>query len=207
MYIFVSAIKYIFVLNETRSKILEKNYRSIHLNGFQGTRTDKVISELGITKGAFYHYFPDKSALGYAVIDELVAPEYISLWKMLDTYTGNPMDGITQQLEVLIKQADNDSIKMGCPLNNLIQEMASLDEGFRKRLMYIVETMQEHISNALERGKATNQVSQTVDSRATAYYILATMEGSYGIAKSLQSKSVFEQAIRLLIEYLHALKV
>ena len=45
-------------ISDTRTSILYKNYEAIHANGFHATRTDKVISELGITKGAFKHASP-----------------------------------------------------------------------------------------------------------------------------------------------------
>ena len=48
---------------DTRTAILEKNFEAIYKSGFQAVRTDKVVADLGITKGAFYHYFPDKFGL------------------------------------------------------------------------------------------------------------------------------------------------
>ena len=65
-------------LMNTREQILNKNYESMCVHGFQGLRTDKVIDTLGITKGAFYHYFSSKKELGYAIVDEIIAPHYIS---------------------------------------------------------------------------------------------------------------------------------
>jgi AcrR family transcriptional regulator len=191
----------------TRQQILEKNFHAIHLNGFQGTRTDKVIADLGITKGAFYHYFPDKLALGYAVLDEMVAPMYIGMWQKLDNYEGNPIDGICEILEGLIGQCDEEAVKLGCPLNNLMQEMAPLDEGFRTRLNYILNTMQKHIARAIKRGQQENIILSTINAESLAFYILSSFEGGYGIAKSLQSREVFESSFRQLIQYLQTLKV
>ena len=194
-------------MTDTRQKILEKNFRAIHLSGFQGTRTDKVIADLGITKGAFYHYFPDKLSLGYAIIDEIVAPQYIGQWKVLDTCQENPIDGIIGQLESLINKCEEWEIRLGCPLNNLIQEMSPLDEGFRIRLNHVINAMHRHISEAISRGQQASQVTNEVEAAPLAYYILSALEGSYGIAKSLQSRQVFESSIRQLIKYLHTLKI
>ncbi|MDB5014222.1 MAG: hypothetical protein JWQ25_2424, partial [Daejeonella sp.] len=68
---------------DTRTQILNKNYEAMSKHGFQGLRTDKVIAELNITKGAFYHYFPSKNSVGYAVVDELMTPQYITNWANL----------------------------------------------------------------------------------------------------------------------------
>jgi AcrR family transcriptional regulator len=56
----------------TRQLILQRCFEAIQAKGFETLRTDKEIARLKITKGAFYHYFPNKSELGYAVVDEVI---------------------------------------------------------------------------------------------------------------------------------------
>lgn len=193
-------------MNDTRQNILEKNYQAIHRQGFQGTRTDKVIQELGITKGAFYHYFRNKRELGYAVVEEILAPEYINLWKQLDDYEDQPIDGIIRVLEQFKNKFDEDRIKLGCPLNNLIQEMAPLDEGFQERLTCILGEMHDALTRTLVRAGNNLQLASLIDEKALAYFILASLEGSFSIAKSHQSKEIFDQSINQLIRYVRSLK-
>jgi len=193
-------------MNDTRQSILEKNYRAIHRQGFQGTRTDKVIKELGITKGAFYHYFRNKQELGYAVVEEILAPEYINLWQQLDEYKDQPIDGIIQVLEQFKTKFDEERIKLGCPLNNLIQEMAPLDEGFQERLTQILGEMHKALTRTLVRAGNNLQLASLINEEALAYFILASLEGSFSIAKSHQSKAIFDLSIDQLIRYVRNLK-
>ena len=76
-------------MNDTRAQILERNFQAVRLHGFQGMRADKVITDLGITKGALYHYFPNKFELGYAIVDELIAPVYVNSWRPFEEATAN----------------------------------------------------------------------------------------------------------------------
>lgn len=169
-------------------------------------RTDKVAAELGITKGAFYHYFPDKLSLGYAIVDELLFPMYISNWQHLPTYNGNPVDGVIEGVERLKNMVNDENVALGCPLNNLIQEMSSIDEAFRKRLMRIVDTQIQCIRAALEVAQAQGQLRPTINTQATAYFVVAGIEGCYAIGKSKQSALVFSESMSQLIQYLHTLK-
>lgn len=191
---------------DTRQRILTQNFQAIHIHGFQGTRTDKVAAELGITKGAFYHYFPDKLSLGYAIVDELLFPMYVSNWQHLPAYNGNPIDGIIEGIERLKNSATDDNIAFGCPLNNLIQEMSPIDEPFRKRLMRIVDTQIQAIRAALEVAKAQELLAANANTEAIAYFVIAGIEGSYGIGKSKQSLAIFQNSMNQLIQYLHNLK-
>jgi AcrR family transcriptional regulator len=192
---------------DTRQQILEKNFHSIWLNGYQGTRTDKVIEGLGITKGAFYHYFASKQALGYAVVDEIIAPMFVNTWKVLESTEGNPIEQINKVLRGMINNTPAEQVVLGCPLNNLMQEMSPLDDGFRIRFQEIINQLRIFIEDALRRGQDNNTVTNTIDPTQVALFVLAGLEGSYSIAKSLQSKDAFKSSVNQIIMFLNILKV
>lgn len=193
-------------MTDTRRSILQKNYEAIHRQGFQGIRTDKVIEELGITKGAFYHYFKNKQELGYAVVDEIIAPEYLNLWRQLDDYEDQPIDGIIHVLRQFRSRFDEEQIKLGDPLNNLIQEMANLDQGFQQRLNHIIREIHAAISRALRQAGNNLQLASLIEEESLAYFILSSLEGSFSLAKAQQSKAVFNRSIDQLIRYVRGLK-
>lgn len=191
---------------DTRTQILQKNFQAICVNGFQGTRTDKVLAELGITKGAFYHYFPDKSTLGYAIVDEILFPMYVNHWLHLSTYTGNPIDGILASLQLIGGYCNADNVAYGCPLNNLIQEMSPIDAVFRDKLQKVVQKKHELISKALLKGQQQGNVSMNIKAEDLAYFILSALEGSFSMAKVAKSTEVFEASLSVLVNYLKTLK-
>ncbi len=49
-----------------RTKLLEAALRLIRRTGFSATRVDDLCAEAGVTKGAFFHHFESKDALGVA---------------------------------------------------------------------------------------------------------------------------------------------
>lgn len=58
--------------DETRRKILLAAFAEIHRHGFRATSLDTIAARAGVTKGALYHHFPEKAALGHAVVEEVV---------------------------------------------------------------------------------------------------------------------------------------
>jgi len=56
----------------TRQKLLSAAFEEIYRSGFQAASLDRILAKAGVTKGALYHHFIDKAALGYAVVDEVV---------------------------------------------------------------------------------------------------------------------------------------
>lgn len=56
-----------------RQKILAAAQRFIYTKGFERLTIQELIKELGISKGAFFHYFSSKSDLLEAIIDQMTA--------------------------------------------------------------------------------------------------------------------------------------
>jgi len=187
---------------DTRERILGRMFQDIHKNGFQGLRADRVIADLGITKGALYHYFPSKDAIGLAVIEEIIGPTYLSFFRSLEQAKGHPIDLLQEHLRELGEKATPDDIYLGCPLNNLVQEMSPLNEDFRQRLKVVMDGMIHYSARALERGIQNGQVKPDTDCGAVASFMIAGMEGAYGVAKVQKSLSSFHRNIEQLIHYL-----
>lgn len=176
------------------------------LNGFQGLRTDKVISDLGITKGAFYHYFSGKKELGYAIVDEIITPHYIGAFLSLKNEDKGAIESIVEVLEHLKGCASEETIHLGCPLNNLVQEMSPLDNIFRDKLRNVFEEQKKLLMFALEKGLEHGELNEDINPESVALHIISSIEGSFTIGKSFQSMTVFESSMNQLISYLYMLK-
>ena len=198
---------YIFALvMETREKILNAMFVDMHKNGFQGLRADKVIKDLDVTKGAMYHYFPSKDAIGLAVIDEFIEPNYLKFYLDLDIFDGQPIDMLQFHLKDLMRRATEENIALGCPLNNLVQEMSPLSEEFRLKLKKIVDGMTDSVANALKRGQEKGYVKSDINAEAVAGFYVSSIEGAYGMAKVQKQIALFKSSMTQLSFYLDILR-
>ncbi len=191
----------------TRQRILEAAFMEIYRNGFQGMRLDEVLSVTGLTKGALYHHFPNKRALGYAVVDEVILPTIETMWLQPLKNAVDPLQALVAVIEQLPDVKPPEIIQYGCPVNNLAQEMSPLDEGFRKRLDYIFRVWHDVTEEALERARQQGRIRQDVNCDETATFVLAALEGCISIAKNAQSAERLRICNRALVDYLHSLQV
>lgn len=192
---------------DMRSAILKKNFESIYAHGFQATRTDKVILSLGITKGAFYHYFPDKYSMGYAIVEEIIYPMFVGNWENAYKQHENSVEALLSAVQHIQNIATVENIGLGCPLNNLIQEMSTIDEAFRVKLAYIIEAELVLITRILEEGIAKKQIKASIHTENTACFILAGIEGSFALGKAKNSLPTFQASMQVLTDFLQNLKV
>ena len=194
-------------LKRTRNEILNVAFVEIFRRGFQGVSVDEIVDKTSLTKGAFYHQFPTKLDLGYALVDEVISPMIIDRWiKPLDSYK-NPLEGMLKQMDLLIGKADPKNLKLGCPLNNLVQEMAPVDKEFKKRLqkalnLWIAET-EKHLSRAKKQGYLRSEAN----TKEIAHFIVMAHEGFYGIIKGLDDPKAFTALFHSLKKYFKTITV
>jgi len=190
----------------TRNRIIQAAFHEMHKHGYQGMRVDQVLKNTDLKKGAMYHHFPSKQALGYAVLEERIQKRITELWiTPLETYA-DPLLGIHSIFKKLDEEWSDDFFNLGCPLNNLAQEMSPIDEGFRERIESFFMHWKKAISEALKRGQQQEIVDQSIHIDDCAIFILAAIEGALGMVKNHQSKSIFYSCSKELQRYLNTLR-
>ena len=193
-------------LKNTRKAILEEVYEDIKIHGFHGCRPDKVIKDLDITKGALYHYFPNKLSLGYAVVDEILKPKYLQFWQPLKDFEGNAIDFLLTRIKNIQRFFNENEVLIGSPLSNLIQEMSPVDDGFRSRLESIVKVIQDIIIEAIHRSQQKGLINKEINARSFTYFYISSIEGSYNLAKVSNDKTIFIDSLNCLVHYLENMK-
>lgn len=191
----------------TRQVILEAAYEEIHARGFQGASLSKILSSTNVTKGALYHYFPTKLALGYAVVDEILAEHIQQQWVQPLIAANDPISSFKNIIMQMGGDITEEDIQCGCPLNNLAQEMAPIDEGFRLRIEDVYSAWRQGIESALLKGQKSGVVKKEINVASVATMIVASLEGCMGLAKNSQSKKVLFQCGQSVVDYLESLKV
>lgn len=188
----------------TRERVMQAAFREIHKSGFRGADLDTILRTAGVTKGAMYHHFENKEALGYAVLDEIIANMGQEKWGWPLKNAANPIDTLIAIIRsTSLKPSD---VRLGCALNNLTQEMAPLDEGFRKRTAKMLRGWQASIANALREGKKRGMVRADVNPEEMGSFLVAAYEGYISLAKSEQDAATLVAGEKVMIKFLETLR-
>ncbi len=187
---------------------MDAAFSEMYMNGYRAAGLDAILAETGVTKGALYHHFGNKQGLGYAVVEERVKPlvreRYIHPFMGAeDPILGLQRMGLRMEEELLKVGI----LQRGCPVNNLIQEMSGVDEGFRLRLAEILDEWTDAIADGLRRGQASGTVHPDVDPKAVAIFIVASYQGACGIAKNAQDIEPFTACRNRLDTYIETLRL
>ncbi|MBX2995308.1 MAG: TetR/AcrR family transcriptional regulator [Bdellovibrionaceae bacterium] len=178
-------------LEQTRKTILDVAFFEVFSRSFQGVSIDDIVARTKLTKGAFYHHFPTKLDLGYALVEEVITPMILDRWIFPLEAFENPLEGILEQLHNLIGKAQPEELRLGCPLNNLVQEMAPVDAGFRTRLEASLTSWIDEMDRHLKRGQKNGYLREDVNTRQVAHFVVMSHEGFYGMLKGLNDPRAF----------------
>jgi TetR/AcrR family transcriptional repressor of nem operon len=188
----------------TRERLLQAAFREILRSGFQSAGIDTILAATNVTKGALYHHFDSKEALGYAIVDEIIAKLVRDGWLRPLLGDGQPIDiliGVVRRISDRPKD-----VRVGCPLLNLAQEMSPLDEQFRKRLKRLFLAWQEGVATLLRKGQSQGTVRRDLNAYEAASFLVAMVEGYVSLAKNAQDVKVWEVGKRNIVGWLKSLR-
>jgi len=190
----------------TRAKLIEAGFQEVYEHGFRSASLDAILGRAGVTKGALYHHFPNKQALGYAVVEELIGTAMTDRLLTPLADTDDPITALQEHgLRMTVEQC-GDACTLGCPLNNLAQEMSAEDEGFRQRIGAVYQRLQDGVAAALRRGQQAGTVRHDIDADRIAGFYLAVSSGIVGAAKNSQDPGTMRHLVMTGNDFLDTLR-
>lgn len=191
----------------TRRKILSAAFDTVYRQGFRATSVNEISSKAGVTQGAFFHYFPTKNDLGYALADEVLKGMLLERWIQPLSAYGNPVQGIETRFRKLTEATTDEEVGLGCPLNNLTQEMSSVDPTFRSKLQGVLRVWIKETERYLKKARAAGYLKPEVDTRSAAEFLVMMEEGSWALAKVIGDRKVYRSMYDGYRQYLESISI
>lgn len=159
---------------EKKEQIIEIAADLIHQYGFNNLGIQRIIKEANIPKGSFYYFFKSKEDLGLNVIEH-----YIQETKKVFNLFDKSIDGLKAFFNCFFKRFEELDYKRGCPIGNLVLELADTNEKFRLKLLEWSTFLEDEIIEIL---KDVNLISN-IDKKTLASFIISSFEGALLKAK------------------------
>jgi TetR/AcrR family transcriptional regulator, transcriptional repressor for nem operon len=186
---------------ETRLTILQKAFYLIYRKGYQATSIDDIIATTQVTKGAFFYHFKSKDEMGLAMIREIMYPGmYAAMIKPL-LEAKDPLREIYEMMKALLLKNPFFEVAYGCPAINLIDEMAPLNELFRKALTQMIVQWQNAIKNTLLIAQIEGKISKEVVPEQIALFVSSGYSGIRNMGK-IFGKGCYKTYLKELKKYL-----
>lgn len=187
---------------KTRAYILQVAFMEIYQKGFQGVGIRDIAKKANLTIGAFFHHFPTKNDVAYAIVEEIIREGIMDRWiKPLAAYK-NPIQGILKCFKKTFETWPDEYVALGCPLNNLTQEMTHVDPGIRQRTQAVLNDWIDETEKYIRKAQQDGYLKKNEDAREIAEFVVTLQEGTFAMGKALSNRRIFDSMYQSLKSYL-----
>lgn len=165
--------------------------------GLRGTGVNEIIAATGLTKGAFYYYFKDKSDF-YRRYIQYAGRCMLGLLKTYldgeDTSSSRRLMGFFQSRAM---QFERGGFVGGCPLGNMSQELPDGLPELKGELEKAFGEFTKAVGGALENCRADGLLRMNGDAGLLAEWLVFAWQGALMHAKLYQRFNVLDTFLNL----------
>ncbi len=190
---------------DARTRLLEAARDVIRARGFSATTVDDLCAEAGVTKGAFFHHFDSKEALGVAAAEFWA--ETTSEFFEQAPYHGHddPLDRILAYVDFRKGIIDGELAEFTCLVGTMTQEVYSSYPAIRDAcaasILGHAATLEPDLQAAMDqRGIAADWTPASL-----ARHTQAVLQGAFILAKATGDRDVARDSVDHLKRYLQLL--
>jgi TetR/AcrR family transcriptional repressor of nem operon len=170
----------------TKRRILDVAQDLVLERGFSGTTVDAVIDAAGISKGAFFHHFSSKNALGQSMLERYAAADA----DILETFMANAeeaSDDPADQLVAFVRSFEEASDEMfaqpGCLFVSFVYEKMPDSREAHQVIRGNIELWRKRMSDKLTQALGDRSITG-VDPDSLADLMFTVFEGSFILARA-----------------------
>lgn len=189
----------------TKSKLLDAAVNVIRAQGYSATTVDDLCDSAGVTKGAFFHHFESKEALGVSA-----AQHFASMAEGLFTSASyrelpDPVDRLLGYVALRKSLVQGELAGFTCLFGTLVQETyqthPAIREACASHLADHTAMLESDIAAALAKYASHARWSAS----SLASHMQAVIQGAFILAKAEESPAIAVDCLDHLRRYLEAL--
>lgn len=193
----------------TRKRILDATQALVIAQGFAATSVDEVIAAAGTTKGALFHHFSSKQALGRALVERYAAEDGVILDDITarsERLSHDPLQQLLIFVGLLMEETEQQMrTSPGCVFASFCYERQLVDEATRTLIAASLQRWNDQIRLKLDQIARRYPPRAPVDLAALADQVITLIEGTYVMVRALGDPGLIRGQLDQFRTYLELL--
>ena len=168
---------------ETRRRIVESAGRRLKRDGIDGSGIAALMTDAGLTNGAFYAHFASKEHLVASVVQEELRLQALSLGALAPGVAG-----VEQLIRIYLSPEHRDHSEVGCPSAALLDEIARSAEVTKDAYTVGTKVLVEEIAARLAP-------DEPASARGKALILFTMIVGTLQLARAVSDPALSDEAM------------
>ncbi|MET0885723.1 MAG: TetR/AcrR family transcriptional regulator [Mycetocola sp.] len=182
----------------TRQRIIERAGHRFKQDGIDGSGISTLMSDAGLTNGAFYSHFASKDDLVAQVIEDQLERQA----QYFDQLLAQP-SGLERLLSEYLSAQQRDDRALGCPSVALLDEISRTSAAGRHAYTVGATKIIEHLADHLVMRGLTEGGAATA--RAKAIALFGLLVGTMQLARAVDDQELSDEVLASALEQARAL--
>ena len=187
-----------------RDRLIAAAHQTVRAKGYAATSVDELCGAAGVTKGAFFHHFPSKEALGVAAADAWTARAEQHIFTLPEwTRLPDPLDRLLAHIDLRMEMIEGPVEDFTCFVGTMVQEAYLTNQPIREACKASIGAYAERLAQDIQA--AIDQRGLDLDALSLAYHIQAVLQGAFILAKAQNDPSRARESVAHLKHYVSLL--
>lgn len=188
-----------------KTKLLDAAMSVIRSKGYSATTVDDLCASAQVTKGAFFHHFESKEALGVAAADHWTRNTRELFAAAPYHRHADPLDRVLGYIEFRKQLLHGTLPEFTCLVGTMVQEtfdtVPAIREACKRSIVGHAEAVQADIAAAMR----AHNIKADWNAASLALHTQAVLQGAFILAKAQRNRAVAVDSIDHLQRYIRLL--
>jgi TetR/AcrR family transcriptional regulator, transcriptional repressor for nem operon len=186
---------------DARTRLLDAAIKLVRTKGFAATSVDELCREAGVTKGAFFHHFPTKEALGVAAANYWTETSSALFIDADYNRYADPLDRYLGYLDFRIAILEGPAEEFSCFAGTTLQETFATSDAIREAAYASIAGHSARLAADLDEAIAIHGAPPGVNGESLGLHTQAVLQGAFILAKGRGGPAIARESVAHLKRY------
>lgn len=167
---------------DSKDKILHVAFSLFIHKGYRDVSLREIVEEVGLTKGAFYHYFKGKEQLFTEVVDHFFLGMSDAIYEQLPktqlkTFMTKYVEKLLEQIQHISKDAIMKEDTIPLSYYYLAFDALRILPDFDTKIHEVFHREEKAWIEVIDQAKASGEIISSIDSRHLAILFISAIDG------------------------------
>lgn len=190
---------------DARTRLLEAARDVIRRKGFAATSVDDLCQSAGVTKGAFFHHFKTKDALGVAAANYWAETTSALFAGAPYHEPDDPLDRVLAYLDFRKEIIGGETFEYTCLVGTMTQEVYDSAPAIRDACAASIFGHAATLEADIEAARTQRGIDADWTAESLARHTQAVLQGGFILAKATGDPDLARESVDHLISYVRGL--